>query len=94
MKTTEFKSLIRECVEELIKEGNLDESRWIQKAVHPSRKGMFKSKNQSSLKTQLANVKKKTQSYKDRGQKVPHELRKKISQLVFAIRAKSKKGLA
>jgi hypothetical protein len=73
-------------------EESLDEkvNKWIQKAVHPSKKGMFTGKTVADLKTMLAAVKKQAAKYKEKGEKVPHALRTKESQLVFAIRAKTK----
>jgi hypothetical protein len=76
-----------------IQGGKMEEKKWIQGAVHPSRKGMFDGKTLADLKVALTKAKKLSDSYKQRGEKVPHELRTKISQLVFAIRAKSKNGL-
>lgn len=67
--------------------------KWIQKAIHPSREGMFADKGIGDLKDMLKAAHKKSESHKEKGETVPKELRKKMSQLVFAIRAKQSGGL-
>lgn len=67
--------------------------KWIKKAIHKSRVGMFKDYTSSELQAALSKAKKASKAHKEKGEKVPHKLRTKISQLVFAIRAKGKKGL-
>jgi hypothetical protein len=127
MDKTQFKSLIHQCIKEILNENSnnvneefsggsqilhnpdlqecnckgtcncakpMEAKKWIQKAVHPSRKGMFSGENIADLKAKLSKIKAQTAKYKERGESVPSELRKKIAQLVFAIRAKGKKGLA
>ena len=90
MKKSELKALIAECVEEVMSE---KKDKWIQKAVHPSREGKFEDKTIGELKDMLINAKKQSDSHKEKDEKVPHDLRKRISQLVFAIRAKQSGGL-
>ena len=70
---------------------NENDKKWIQKSVHPSKKGMFHNWNLKDIHTALTNAKSKSEAHKEKGEKVPHDLRTKISQLVFAARGKSHK---
>lgn len=70
-----------------------EEEKWIQGAVHPERKGMFKGRSKASLEKEKSALKKKNAERKKRGEKVPEKDRTRMSQLNFAIRAKSKGGL-
>lgn len=72
--------------------GTMEEAKWQQAALHPSKKGMFDGKTMADLKKMLVAVKNQTDSYKSKGEKVPDKLRSKIGQLLYAIRAKKHHG--
>ena len=58
----------------------------------PAERGKYKGHGVADLKKQMASVKHKMAGYKERGEKVPAELRGKFSELTFAIRAKQAHG--
>jgi hypothetical protein len=72
--------------------GTMQETKWQQAALHPSRKGMFDNKTMADLKKMLVAIKNQTDNYKSKGEKVPAKLRSKIGQLLYAIRAKKHHG--
>lgn len=60
--------------------------------TNPAEKGKYKGKGVDELKSQLSRVKKQMAGYKERGEKVPAEVRGKFSELTFAIRGKQAHG--
>ena len=58
----------------------------------PAERGKYKGQGVADLKKQMASVKDRMAGYKERGEKVPAELRGKFSELTFAIRAKQAHG--
>jgi hypothetical protein len=72
-------------------EHSLDEKKWIQAAVHPSRKGMLSGKSVADLEKMKGNLKKRNTPKKEKGEKVPHKNKVAMSQINFALRAKKHK---
>ena len=66
------------------------EKKWIQKAVDPKKKGMFKDTSLTEINAEIKALKKKN---KERKGKVPESAKERMSQLQFAKRGKSKGGL-
>lgn len=58
----------------------------------PAERGKYKGQGVADLKKQMSSVKDRMAGYKERGEKVPAELRGKFSELTFAIRAKQAHG--
>lgn len=88
MNKPELKKLIFECIDDV---QNEEKEKWIQAAVHPSNKGMFAGVPIEKIQSTLAKLKAKTEMLRGQGLKVPHELKSKIAQLIFALRAKQHK---
>lgn len=89
-KNTMKKSELREFVKETINQ-IMDEEKWLQKAVHPSKKGMFDGKSLQELEKMKTALEKRNQSHISKGEKVPHKNTVVMGQLNFAIRAKRHK---
>lgn len=64
------------------------------KPTPASKKGMFKGKTKEELKKMRTKVKAQMKSHEDKGEKVPKELRSKLSEINFALRAKHNWGTA
>jgi len=75
--------------ESVEKSNNLEEKKWIK--TDPNKEGMFKGKSKADLESQKASLKKKNEKHEG---EVPEKDKEKMAQLNFAIRAKSKGGLA
>lgn len=69
----------------------LKNKKWIKKALHPSRSGMFKDISITDIKKEINDIKRKNKARKSMGKKVSYEDRKRMGQLLFALRAKRNK---
>lgn len=67
-------------------ESNLEEKKWIK--TDPKEKGKYKGWNIGDLEAEKEKLKKENDKYQERGEKVPQKNREKMSELIFAIRAK------
>ena len=65
--------------------------KWIQKAVHPARKGMFDNKTVEDLNKMKSALHKKNDAQEEQGKPVPHANKVAMSQINFALRAKKHK---
>ena len=79
--------------EEMSKYKSILNESWNKEMKTPeSKKGMFKGKTKAELRSQLADLKKRSERLHKNDEKEPASLKTKIKELEFALRAKNNFG--